>query len=1103
MHVDVDDRLALLELGEDGAWISRQDGVAGPGWSPDAPWSRLQVFYNDTAPAIPVLFGVNPAANELQLLYCIVANKVSWMCLRSTPFQTRLGDVAAGVGKDGSSFTLFNLSGTLLSRFECNKRNEDSVLTFTLDAAITGVRDLVGVCARPSSNTIDCMITRPTPGAAGKCDVSLWQKDSTGWPVTPVGTFDFVSTAVWRDDGGRLHIYGIDAGGTLKVLHQTGWVTSMAGPTPVWSQSKAEGGTMTLLVSSLRGGVATAFLDPFPSTQSTQLVDPEGGLPTEVYSFYTQDVTADWWREENVRVILKGAHHHLVTRYVSEVTLVNGYGVAVCDYDVTLSASSLVEVRANDRSYIVRPGSSASLKTNELGKVTFSIPARGLSPLVMTVNAVGLEAGAVVQAGRRGPRLPRRQGHRPQPARALQRDGARGGEGRRRGARPERSPHAGRDRPVVRRRLRARRRGGFPAAHVVAGYDTPSGITGFALQAWDSSRPAYRAFVSGAEMEAHRAQMRADPRYGGIFEDFADWASDVWEGIRQGVVKVAEAFVDVTRRVIAVAVWIGDKIVELGSMVIAAIEDAARAVESVFQFVQAKVSRVIDWLKALFDFGDIWDTKTALESSLKALPKVMTTIVTAVGEASHGWFEAQKEKIQLAFAAYKATLGDHTFGGVKDKGSGGVSGTPSGNTVSAADLADNPQANWMMSQIKASGAKLTAFDPVLGAQASELWQAVIAAWTGSPGAAQCTKEWEGLGASLAAALDLNNADSASERPFTVFLDFLERVIVNLLQACDAIAAALFDLAKFAFDNLDAFLFHTFEPGVLDTVYQWIQKAANPNREPEPLTLGSLVALALAFPITVLYKLIMGVDAAPPFPGGRLISKPRSGQTSDAAGAGPNGTQVAWRIIPMLAQWVYGILDAFMDSPLVLLKKAADKIPIVQHVMVGVEVLLCFLTLPWFSVDAEGNVTFALPTPDDDAGKTQVYSWARPESQAHRGRPDPRPGKAPEDPTSTMPKLLRFYQNFGALISTAFGAVGYALFGLECHYNPQTTDLEKAGNGLILLSPTLQILRLTGVPQVMWFKSGIDVVASGVGGALRAFGGIDWSSPDPLPARAGA
>lgn len=114
-----------------------------------------------------------------------------------------------------------------------------------------------------------------------------------------------------------------------------------------------------------------------------------------------------------------------------------------------------------------------------------------------------------------------------------------------------------------------------------------------------------------------------------------------------------------------------------------------------------------------------------------------------------------------------------------------------------------------------------------------------------------------------------------------FLDILDTLIQGILALAGAVTTALQD-----------FLTAEISVGFLNTLYGWIAGWAGDDNPP-PLTLAGLFSLVVAFPATVVFKLIVGVDQEP-FPGGQLPASGGTMQASDAAASGVQGAPpTAW------------------------------------------------------------------------------------------------------------------------------------------------------------------------------------------------------------------
>lgn len=631
---------------------------------------------------------------------------------------------------------------------------------------------------------------------------------------------------------------------------------------------QAPGGPVTVTVG-LQANISSFQLDPYPDYKPSQIVRFSGATDAEAYCLSTQDVTTSGWATDKIRLPYDATQApDLVSHYVAGVTLLDTAGNPMPLRNVSVSADSLVEVQVGAVSYQVGPGRSITAATDGRGALAISIAARGLSAPIVYLNTDGLDSGAAVDfaapvndylAGTGS--LPSQKGTFD--AESLSTAQCVGPDGTKTDLVPDwdKAPidaqttvdhctrmygmAAGTDEPLTAR---------------IEGFDEPQPIAGYVIQKWDSSRPSYQVFRTEEELAAYRAYRDAHPAYGGWWEDFTGWASDVWEGVKSGVVAVAEVIVETF---VEIAVWVGDAVVSLGKMIISAIEQAVQAVEAVFQMIAEAVMRVIDWLKALFAFGDIWNTKLALETGLGTLLDYGAATVTHVKGQAHGWFQQQEAAVTALFDSLKAQYGTTRLGDVKNQAPSAKD--PAGNSVSQDNLERNPQATWMMDRV---GVQAVRHPELFAAGGLSTDSPLPDALTTFLDAIANS----GLGTTLSnAAEDLLNLLGPSDPNGTdstglvALFDLLEQLVLGLLEVMDAISQAAFTMTETVLANADDLLNAPLDLGFVSTLYKWIQ-TSNGISQPEELTVQHLFCLILAFFGTTLYKLVQGVDN-PPFAGG--------------------------------------------------------------------------------------------------------------------------------------------------------------------------------------------------------------------------------------------
>lgn len=685
---------------------------------------------------------------------------------------------------------------------------------------------------------------------------------------------DLDSASSWVDADGMVHIYGLrtekNADGTtstnLKVLHQASWGP---GGIPVWSRSVGD-----YIVWSLIGlvrGVTSFVLDPFPDALPSQLVKAEGTAAAgDLFSIHVQDVTAARWTRERVR--LPDGSPQLVSHYVSAVTVLDRRGRPMAALPVTVTAETLVEIQVEGSSYLVGPGHAVSLRTNQTGKITIATAADSLLPPTLHVDAAGLEHGAVVQpaaavheylAGTGT--LPSQQGlFNGTALKAATADGQ-----------PIVGPGhavAACDGVVAATGNVFQLAAGKPmTSKLHSGPGPAPRIHGFAIGSAlspqtgaDAGKVVYTEFADAAEAAAHAEAIRATAQYVGSWDDFVNWVGDVWEGIKDGVVKVAHVLVDA---VTTVFIQIGKAVVGFVGLVVDTVATAVRVVEAVITQVVDGVIKVVHWLTSLFDLKDIWQTKQALESGLHTMLMYGGVTVSQLGKGLHNWFAGQEAQVTKYFENLKQEYATQPLGD-------GPNRVPpladhSGHVIAPHDLRDSPQANWLLERVLAEPAQRALRAGKVG---MDLDPAITTAWDDfiqkvhdSKIADDLSAAIGDLGTLLGLIIDPGDPAQAAKAAMGAVIDALERVVLIALKAMDLCLQAAIGLVTAVVGGLDRALRAELPLGPVNTLYEWIQTQAG-VATPDKLSLGGILCLIAGFMVTTGYKLVKGVDQTP-FPQG--------------------------------------------------------------------------------------------------------------------------------------------------------------------------------------------------------------------------------------------
>lgn len=855
---------------------------------------------------------------------------------------------------------------------------------------------------------------------------------------TPLGV---TSARLWQDAEGMIHVYGLDNTGVLKVLHQSSWLNSR----PVWTSATDSSNKRTAVVIGLHAMVINFVVDPFPTYKPSQLIKMAGVHNSEAYCICTQDVTTSWWASDRIR-LPGGGDPHLVKRYVSEVVLRDAGGAPIAHYQTTLSAESVIEIEVGGKSYQIGGGQEFSLKTDINGKVAFAVAADSFAIPKIHLDAAGLASGVVIQpavgvhdylSGRSS--IPSQNGKLTAASLA--------------GARVDGRPLTKTQDMAVLAAVVQHSADAFTLAagmplpvRMIEGFAEPQAVVGYVINAADDGTPFYRTFATDEAHAAYMAELRARPDYGGIWDDFVSWAGDVWQGIKRGVVQIAAV---VVHKVTSFFIRVGDLIIELKGFLIDCAEKASRAVEAVFQTVVESVSKVVEWLAALFNFKDIWDTKVAIEAAITQMPGLIKSLldeaVTRID--GHNWFLAREREVKEMVASLRSKAGGQMGVAATGLADGQVFRTRrDGEPLTQSALA-NPQSAWLIDRVLPAVAASNLPASFTG-KTEGPFDTFIRVWETSAAAQDFTLALDGVAMLFKDLIDVDNPQSLMQRELNNVLDILEGLSLGILKTCDALIQALVALIRSTLDAIETMLRTPIPIPYITDLYNWIHKQARPGSAPEPMTAAGIAALLLAFPVTVGYKVAMGVNQAP-FPGGKLIPKPSYHKTAEIPDP-PFGT-IAWMTAWAAGALTYSVLDIYGDD---LAAHNENQLLCILNGTFGLWVTLC--TLPAFGVDANNKVTCSF----DFSGLGPGFAW----SQSLIGG-----AGAALNIISGMrfSTLLRNYmfktplKNFpvGAGMSVVLGLAGtVCAIGTSVNYAVDSR-LWRVGNVIATLSTPAQIMRI--------------------------------------------
>lgn len=879
VYPDADGVPQLLELVKSdetgGSWRWR----GGPSGSP----IRIKMMYVFYSGRVPAVTGIDPKTGSIvSLLGRLDGDNRFESHAWKTPFSTKgVTQLVAGRDPGFVDPVCYLVMDGKLSRFSVRTQTLS-----TLDQRANNRWCLLGVFDANGAG-IGLIYQDLTSGS-----LAVRNYGSNGPVASSILGNDFIFGSAWVDVNNMVHVYGVrstewEPVPVLQVLHQVAW--EAGGMLPAWSKAKDEKrNRMEEVLTPLVEKVGGFVVDPFPDYEPSLFVSFAGErLPEERFAIYTQDIACGVWSRDRIGLAATGSDPHVVTNYVSSVTFLDGRGTPMPGLTVKVSAESIADVRIDGAACLIGPGLTAEVRADATGKVTVAVPADGLMAPALHFDAVGLKQGAVVQPAAAVHDFLAGSGTlASQPGLFNEEALKKAKVGTRLIVDPKHQGAAGAAVLYTQKAFRAASGAPFVphlsdgtgpaqtghgfsfgsgAPHSTHGMRLPYGVEGVP----DEDLPIYREFTTAEEFDAHWEEIRSRPDYGGIIDDFVTWGTDVWEGIKNGVITVVEVSVEAVGRLV---VKMGYLVFELTEFVIDTVTAAIRVVEAAFAQVVTKMTDVVDWLKALFSFRDVWETKEAMDSGLRMVLGYGDTVLQNIQKQVPGWFAKQEQTVKDCFTALRASYVDRPLGDEANRPPALVSS--SGQALSQRTLRDDPQVSWLSTQVL-STPMITAFR---AADARAVGAAPISAAIGNAftdfldalaasGVSDHVQDALGdLAALLVTVTDPRDPASARKSSIAALIDVAEKVVLVLLEALDAAFVAALGAVHTTIthigDLLDSKLPKELSP--LNDLYRWIQTQAGVT--PKDATWGGLVLLLIAFPATVVYKLVVGVDQRP-FPGG--------------------------------------------------------------------------------------------------------------------------------------------------------------------------------------------------------------------------------------------
>lgn len=635
------------------------------------------------------------------------------------------------------------------------------------------------------------------------------------------------------DSSNKIHFYAADPTGKMWVLHQTGWDANNA---PVWAHMFPLDVNVATVASPLKGMDGKVLF--------------AAGVD-QTFHILTQDASTQRWKRTRLQNPSKLPYH--LTRYRTQLTVTDPYGNPARNEAVTITASSETDILSGGKTYLIGPSQSATLTTDATGVVTITRTATSLVTPQYTVTSPNLPTAVTV--------YPDDQYHSFLAGKSTINTGS--------AVIPAMSPDTLQNATVNGQPLApnlskdnatAASQGIISGMKSVPGSNDAASLgAGWALDFRDAQNGQYRTFTTKDDLQAYLSNLQtpqsgaAALKVGDIWNDIADFFGDIWHAIESAAMAVVNWIVDTVESVINLVVQIGEDLIQLAALAIKTIEDAIPFIHSIFNFIGALVEKVLDWVKDLFGWEDIWNTKKVFEGFiLGALPSLESFLTTSAPIKVDGFFGKMKAEVDAELQKVIATLQGKSINSL-----GPPQASPMRARALQASQTSPSQSNWILSKVKENADSST-----IGPLTSNPPHDILTAFWDAVSDPKVVKDFTAA---------LNDLSQFFQLAFTNPKAFATQGASDLVAAVQALVDWALDFLDTLIDKLlamiaaalDAIKNILTQPLADIPVVSWLYtNVICPSDQQEQLSILHIGCLIAAFPVTLAYKFAHG--GTPPY-----------------------------------------------------------------------------------------------------------------------------------------------------------------------------------------------------------------------------------------------
>jgi hypothetical protein len=605
------------------------------------------------------------------------------------------------------------------------------------------------------------------------------------------------------DSKGMVRLYGSDGNGNLSVLRQTG----LNGFLPAWSPMFPLDVEVSYVATPALTGAAPALA----------AMRADGSL-----DLLSQPASDGMWARVPVQAPAGAAEAPAqLTRYRTRLSVSGAGGAPAPGTSLALTPSALVALEVAGQTVFASPDASVTLTSDLTGAVEFSQPAAGLDAVTFTVSAAGLAAPATVtphgylasQLSGTDPIFTGSATIPPMSATTLQ------------------------TATLADELL-------FPSitdaqASVVAQattsiYAVIGGTSTNTSYALNLQSPIPTFIVNAPPPTADLADS--------VWDEIGQFFGDVLHAIKQGAITLAGWYADAVSKTITLTIEITEDVTAVLSLIsLTEMSVAVSLVHGLFGWLGAPVAKVLDWLKDQLPWADIWNTMEIFNNYIVGGLSAVDGFLEYKAVITTGHF----------FADYKSTIDTMLNNAITELGAQPV--RPPNPALAAMPPITLPGSsttqNWLLSKLWAAapgGSLLTDPGDIINTVLTQVTTAIKASGLETDLA-------DGI-ASLTTFLSdfFSDPGSLSQAELAALLTAAMDLINAVIDAADAIVHILLDMVS---DVVTALLtvLNTPMPDVPLLSWLW-NNVLRPAGSTEELTLGKLVSLLFAIPVTLMQAL---------------------------------------------------------------------------------------------------------------------------------------------------------------------------------------------------------------------------------------------------------